>query len=82
MNGRIVLVKFFLRGARSIYLDFIASGGAERLIVDAAVEFASRGHDVHIFTAHHDKNRCFDETKDGNLSNILCGCYLCYGFLF
>lgn len=37
-------------------------GGAERLIVDAAVELASHGHKVHMFTAHHDKNRCFEET--------------------
>ncbi|XP_052178876.1 uncharacterized protein LOC127792428 isoform X4 [Diospyros lotus] len=40
-------------------------GGAERLIVDAAVELASHGHNVHIFTAHHDKNRCFEETLSG-----------------
>ncbi|KAK2449302.1 sucrose synthase [Trifolium repens] len=40
-------------------------GGAERLVVDAAVELASRGHKVHIFTAHHDKNRCFEETIAG-----------------
>ncbi|KAJ4746457.1 hypothetical protein LUZ62_080862 [Rhynchospora pubera] len=37
-------------------------GGAERLIVDAACELVSHGHDVHVFTAHHDKNRCFEET--------------------
>lgn len=40
-------------------------GGAERLIVDAAVELASHGHDVHVFTAHHDKSQCFEETLDG-----------------
>ncbi|CAB4279367.1 unnamed protein product [Prunus armeniaca] len=40
-------------------------GGAERLIVDAAVELASHGHKVHVFTAHHDKNRCFEETISG-----------------
>ncbi|CAL9029159.1 unnamed protein product [Prunus brigantina] len=39
--------------------------GAERLIVDAAVELASHGHKVHVFTAHHDKNRCFEETISG-----------------
>nr|GFA13019.1 alpha-1,3/1,6-mannosyltransferase ALG2 [Tanacetum cinerariifolium] len=36
--------------------------GAERLIVDAAVELASHGHSVHVFTSHHDKTRCFEET--------------------
>jgi hypothetical protein len=65
---------------RPIYLGFTASGGAERLIVDAAVELASRGHDVHIFTAHHDKDRCFDETKDGNSLNILHDCLSYVGF--
>ena len=40
-------------------------GGAERLIVDAAVELTSHGHDVHIFTSHHDEKRCFEETKNG-----------------
>ncbi|KAI5066902.1 hypothetical protein GOP47_0017430 [Adiantum capillus-veneris] len=51
-------------------------GGAERLIVDAAVELASRGHYVHIFTAHYDKNRCFDETKEGNFSITVYGDFL------
>lgn len=45
----------------------VYTGGAERLIVDAAVELASHGHDVHIFTSHHDKNRCFEETLAGVL---------------
>jgi len=43
----------------------VSAGGAERLIVDAAVELASRGHEVHVFTAHHDRRRCFEETVDG-----------------
>jgi hypothetical protein len=41
------------------------TGGAERLIVDAAVELAQRGHTVNVFTAHHDPRRCFEETLDG-----------------
>lgn len=44
---------------------FYYLGGAERLIVDAAVELASHGHNVHIFTSHHDKTRCFEETIAG-----------------
>lgn len=51
-------------------------GGAERLIVDAAVELASRGHYVQVFTAHHDKNRCFEETKDGRLAVTVYGDFL------
>ncbi|RWW51051.1 hypothetical protein BHE74_00042647 [Ensete ventricosum] len=35
------------------------------LIVDAAVQLASHGHSVHLFTSHHDKNRCFEETVAG-----------------
>ena len=37
-------------------------GGAERLVVDAAVALSERGCRVDIFTAHHDRSRCFDET--------------------
>jgi alpha-1,3/alpha-1,6-mannosyltransferase len=40
-------------------------GGAERLIVDAALGVQQLGHTVHIYTSHHDPNHCFDETKDG-----------------
>lgn len=43
----------------------VCAGGAERLIVDAAVELVSHGHKVHVFTSHHDKSRCFEETLSG-----------------
>ncbi|KAK7365234.1 hypothetical protein VNO80_14132 [Phaseolus coccineus] len=51
-------------------------GGAERLIVDAAVELASQGHKVHVFTAHHDKNRCFEETVAGTFPVTVYGSFL------
>ncbi|XP_048234098.1 alpha-1,3/1,6-mannosyltransferase ALG2 isoform X2 [Ricinus communis] len=51
-------------------------GGAERLIVDAAVELASCGHNVHIFTAHHDNNRCFEETLAGTFPVTVYGSFL------
>ncbi|WJX21023.1 hypothetical protein P8452_10499 [Trifolium repens] len=51
-------------------------GGAERLVVDAAVGLASRGHKVHIFTAHHDKNRCFEETIAGIFPVTVYGSFL------
>ncbi|KAJ7981841.1 alpha-1,3/1,6-mannosyltransferase ALG2 [Quillaja saponaria] len=51
-------------------------GGAERLIVDAAVELASLGHSVHIFTAHHDKDRCFEETTAGTFPVTVYGSFL------
>jgi len=37
-------------------------GGAEKLVVDAAVGLQRRGHDIVIYTAHHDPNHCFPET--------------------
>jgi hypothetical protein len=45
-------------------------GGAERLIVDATCHLAAHGHDVHVFTSHHDKNRCFEETVSGKDQNF------------
>ncbi|KAF8589735.1 glycosyltransferase family 4 protein [Ramaria rubella] len=42
-------------------------GGAERLIVDAALGLQRRGHTVHIYTSHHDPNHCFEETRNGSL---------------
>lgn len=47
------------------------TAGAERLIVDAAVELATYGYDdVHVLTALHDKTRCFEETLAGNAYQI------------
>ncbi|KIK70073.1 glycosyltransferase family 4 protein [Collybiopsis luxurians FD-317 M1] len=43
-------------------------GGAERLVVDAALGLQNLGHTVDIYTSHHDPNHCFEETKDGRLT--------------
>ncbi|XP_022848495.1 alpha-1,3/1,6-mannosyltransferase ALG2-like isoform X2 [Olea europaea var. sylvestris] len=51
-------------------------GGAERLIVDAAVELATRGHNVHVFTSHHEKSRCFEETVSGIFPVTVYGAFL------
>ncbi|GMY13431.1 alpha-1,3/1,6-mannosyltransferase ALG2 [Fagus crenata] len=51
-------------------------GGAERLIVDAAVELASHGHNVHVFTSHHDPARCFEETLAGSFLVTVYGAFL------
>lgn len=40
-------------------------GGAERLVVDAAVGLQEKGHEVVIFTNHCDPEHCFDECRDG-----------------
>ncbi|EIM82392.1 glycosyltransferase family 4 protein [Stereum hirsutum FP-91666 SS1] len=42
-------------------------GGAERLVVDAALGLQKLGHSVDIYTSHHDPTHCFDETRDGTL---------------
>lgn len=39
--------------------------------MDAAVELSALGHHVHIFTAHHDRKRCFEETIDGVSPTVL-----------
>ena len=41
------------------------AGGAERLVVDAALGLQARGHSVDIYTSHHDSDHSFDETNDG-----------------
>ncbi|KAL1744837.1 glycosyltransferase family 4 protein [Schizophyllum fasciatum] len=43
-------------------------GGAERLVVDAALGLQKLGHSVDIYTSHHDPGHCFEETRDGTLS--------------
>jgi hypothetical protein len=43
-------------------------GGAERLVIDAAVGLQNRGHKVTIFTSHRDRNHCFEEARDGQYS--------------
>lgn len=40
-------------------------GGAERLVIDAAVGLQSCGHKITILTSYRDKNHCFDEARDG-----------------
>ena len=39
-------------------------GGAERLVIDAALEFMDAGHEVVMYTGYHDVTRCFEETLD------------------
>ncbi|CAL8134668.1 unnamed protein product [Orchesella dallaii] len=45
-------------------------GGAERLIVDAAVGLQRRGYDVTIFTGYHNPSHAFPETVDGTLKVV------------
>lgn len=45
-------------------------GGAERLVVDAAVGLQERGHKVVVYTSHCDKAHAFDEARDGGSFRI------------
>lgn len=40
-------------------------GGAERLVIDAAVGLQNLGHRVTILTSYCDKGHCFDEARNG-----------------
>ncbi|KAL4262177.1 Alpha-1,3/1,6-mannosyltransferase ALG2, partial [Pleurotus pulmonarius] len=35
-------------------------GGAERLVVDAALGLQNLGHRVDVYTSHHDPTHCFE----------------------
>ncbi|XP_047537456.1 alpha-1,3/1,6-mannosyltransferase ALG2 [Vanessa atalanta] len=48
-------------------------GGAERLVLDAALAFRSKGHEVAFYTNHHDPTHCFTETKDGTFPVTVIG---------
>lgn len=39
-------------------------GGAERLVVDAALGLQNLGHSITVYTSHHDITHCFEETKN------------------
>ena len=51
-------------------------GGAERLVVDAALALQSRGHMVQFVTNHHDPEHCFEETRNGDLKVTVVGDWL------
>jgi len=47
-------------------------GGAERLIVDIAKAMQVLGHDIKLYTSHHDTTRCFEETRgDGVIAKCI-----------
>jgi alpha-1,3/alpha-1,6-mannosyltransferase len=51
-------------------------GGAERLVVDAALGLQNLGHNVEFFTSHHSIEHCFEETKNGTLQVNVYGDFL------
>lgn len=48
-------------------------GGAERLVLDAALAFRRRGHEISFYTNHHDTTHCFAETRDGTFPVTVLG---------
>lgn len=65
---------------RSLHVGFLhpelGLGGAERLVVDAALQLQSRGHRVTMFTTRHDRRRCFEETRNRTLDVRVHGALL------
>ncbi|KAI7281463.1 mannosyltransferase, partial [Hortaea werneckii] len=57
-------------------------GGAERLVIDAAVGLQNAGHKVTILTSYRDTNHCFEEARDGTLDVRVRGDTLCPPTLF
>ncbi|KRZ26240.1 Alpha-1,3/1,6-mannosyltransferase ALG2 [Trichinella pseudospiralis] len=51
-------------------------GGAERLVVDAALSLKRSGYGVCLFTSHHDLQHCFPETANGTLSVVVSGDFI------
>lgn len=51
-------------------------GGAERLVLDAALALITKGHQVSFYTNHHDPQHCFKETRDGTLSVNVVGSWI------
>lgn len=51
-------------------------GGAERLVVDAAVGLQDLGNEISIFTSHCDKTHCFEEVSSGILDVTVYGDFL------
>jgi len=51
-------------------------GGAERLVIDAALALQNKGHKVTLFCAHVDRHRCFEEIRQGVLQVKVFGRFL------
>ncbi|CAI5760514.1 unnamed protein product [Candida verbasci] len=51
-------------------------GGAERLVVDAAIGLQNQGNQITIYTSHCDLSHCFDEISSGQLKVKVFGDFL------
>ena len=57
------------------HLD-LGIGGAEQLVVHLACALQNAGHDVQMYTSHHDPSHCFPATRDGTLKVTVYGDWL------
>ncbi len=55
-------------GCHVFFHPDLGIGGAERLVVDAAVGLKNKGAKVVVYTNHCDPKHCFDECRDGKAS--------------
>ena len=58
-----------------IHLD-LGIGGAENFVTNAAKGLQSKGHQVTMYTSHHDPARAFKETTDGTLKVVVYGAWI------
>lgn len=72
-NGRIGSSSLKMEGKEHVvfFHPDLGIGGAERLVIDAAVGLQNRGHKVTVFTSYCDPNHCFDEARDGKRPLLL-----------
>ena len=54
----------------------LSLGGAERLVVDAAVALKKRGHEITIYTSYYDPNRAFPEIKQQDILVVTKGSFI------
>ncbi|ORX76359.1 alpha-1,3/1,6-mannosyltransferase ALG2 [Anaeromyces robustus] len=64
-----------IQNQKSLKIAFVhpdlGIGGAERLVVDAAIALQNAGHNITMYTSHHDKTHCFKETLDDLKVDVL-----------
>lgn len=58
------------------YHPDLGIGGAERLVIDAALGLQDLGHDVTVYTSHCDSNHAFEEARNGKLKVCVYGDFL------
>lgn len=77
MHQTALLITFNIMKKSGLNIAFLhpdlGLGGAERLVVDAAVELVHAGHNVDMYTAYYDPGRCFEETRTGGFSVTVAG---------